>query len=268
MCGRYATVTKIKEIEKKFGVTAKPNLTFEPNPNVGAGVYAPVITSKEPNELDLLRFGLMPSWAKKPMLFLNARAEGDHNKDDLENYIGAKGIIEKPSFRKPIRSQRCLVIADCFFEGPKDIGLSQPFCVYMRNGERPFAMAGIWDEWVNTSTGEVIKSFAIITTAANAVLRKLGHHRSPLILDKENERKWLDVSTPLAEITTMLVTPPAEWMNAYPLSPEIKNPRATGMHLLKPIGERIVPEYDYEIYQELEMFGMGETRARKRKEEE
>ena len=88
------------------------------------------------------------------------------------------------------------------------------------------------------------------------------------ILDKENERKWLDVSTPLAEITTMLVTPPAEWMNAYPLSPEIKNPRATGMHLLKPIGERIVPEYDYEIYQELEMFGMGETRARKRKEEE
>jgi putative SOS response-associated peptidase YedK len=138
----------------------------------------------------------------------------------------------------------------------------------MRNGERPFAMAGIWDEWVNTSTGEVIKSFAIITTAANAVLRKLGHHRSPLILEKENERKWLDITTPLAEITPMLVTPPAEWMNAYPLSPEIKNPRATGMHLLKPVGERIVPEYDYEIYQELEMFGMGETRARKRKEEE
>ncbi|MFZ4783840.1 MAG: SOS response-associated peptidase [Flavobacteriales bacterium] len=268
MCGRYATVTKIKEIEKKFGVTAKPGVVFEPHTNIGPGQLALVITSDQPQALDLMRFGLTPHWAKKPMLFINARSEGDHNPDDVEHYTGAKGILEKPSFRKPIRSQRCVIIADCFYEGPKDIGLSKPYCVYMRNGERPFAMAGIWDQWVNTNTGEIIRSFAIVTTAANSVLRKLGHHRSPLILDKGMDKVWLDIKTPLSEITALMRTPLAEWMNAYPVDPAMKNPRAIGMELLRPTGERIEPEFDYEIYHELEMFGMGETRARKRREEE
>lgn len=265
MCGRYGIVTKIKEIEKKFGVTAPAGFTFTPNTNVSAGEYAPVITSEAPKTLQTLRFGLTPSWAKKQMLFINARTEGDHNKEDNYNYTGAKGILEKPSFRKPIRSQRCVVLADCFIEGPKDLGLDKPYCFYLQSGQRPFAMAGVWDTWINPTNQQTIHSFAVLTTAANDLLRRVGHHRSPLVLPGEWVKPWLDTDTPLTDIVSMMRPPSDELFNAYPISTEIKNPAANGMQLLQPIGERVSPEYRYVVQQELELFGMGESRARKRK---
>jgi putative SOS response-associated peptidase YedK len=265
MCGRYAIVTKIKEIEKRFGVVATHPELFAPNTNVALGQRAPVITDAAPGELQFYQFGLTPSWAKKQMYVINARSEGDHNSDDDPHYTGAKGIIEKPMFRKPIRSQRCLVIADCFIEGPKKEALSKPYCVYLKDGTRPFALAGLWDEWVNKETGEVIHSFAIITTMSNELTQKIQHHRSPVILTKDEERVWLDPKRDLGEITSLLKPYPARLMNAYPISPAIKSPRATGLDLLQPIGERIFPEFDYEIYQDIKLFGMGESRARERR---
>ncbi len=268
MCGRYAVVTKIKEIEKKFGVTAVPGLVFEPKANVAPGTLAPVIASSNPHQIQLMRFGLMPSWAKKPMLLINARIEGDHNQDNLATYRGAKGIFEKPSFRKPIRSQRCVVPADFFFEGPSDLGLSKPFCFYKKNEYTPFAFAGIWDEYVHPTTGEILHSFAILTTAANDLLRRIGHPRSPLILPESREKEWLNGNLDLSGISEFLVPPADDALNAFPVSPEIKNPNAQGMHLLDPVGERVDKEYRYVVTQQLELFGMGETRARERKNKE
>lgn len=83
-------------------------------------------------------------------------------------------------FRRAIRSQRCLVVADGFIEGPKGVGLQEPYCVYPRAGNGSMALAGIWDTWQKGA--ETISSFAILTTAPNAVLQKIGHHRCPLIL--------------------------------------------------------------------------------------
>jgi putative SOS response-associated peptidase YedK len=268
MCGRYSIVTKIKEIEKRFGVTATHPEKVVQNANVALGQLAPVITNDKPKELQLFQFGFTPSWAEKNMYVINARSEGDHNKSDDMHYTGAKGIIEKPMFRKAIRSQRCLVVADAFYEGPKNEGLSKPYCVYLRNGQHPFAFAGIWDQWVNTSTGELVNSFAVITTAANDLMVRIGHHRCPVILTKDEERLWLDSTAPLSDITEVLRTFPAEEMNAYPVSNEMKNPKSHGLHLLQPIGERVYPEYKYEIFQEIQLFGMGETRARERRKGE
>jgi putative SOS response-associated peptidase YedK len=264
MCGRYVTVTKIKEIEKRFGVNA-PKVSFEANTNVGPGQLAPVITGERPQELQLFRFGFTPSWSKNNKIVINARCEGDSNPDDNPHFSGNKGILEKPMFRKAIRSQRCLVIADAFIEGPKNLALSKPYCVYMRNGQRPFAMAGIWDTWHDTHSGKEIQSFAILTTAANDLMLRIGHHRCPLILPKEWEKMWMDPSTPLADVTSMMSIPPADSMNAYPISVEIKHPAARGFQLLQPIGERVYKEYDYEIYQDLQLFGMGETPSRNRR---
>ena len=145
MCGRYTTVTKIKAIEKRFNVRAAQPQLYTPNTNVSHGEYAPVVTGNRPHELQFFQFGFTPSWAKKQFYMINARAEGDHNKSDDPKYSGERGIINKPMFRQAIRSQRCLVIADCFIEGPKDEKLNRPYVVYMRNGAHPFAMAGIWD---------------------------------------------------------------------------------------------------------------------------
>lgn len=257
MCGRYILVQKIEQIEKRFNVTAPEGATWKPLYNISPGQVAPVITSDNPKQLQLYRFGMTPFWAKKPMYLINARAEGDHNKDNDPAYKGAKGIITKPSFRKPIRSQRCLVIADAFIEGTVKEKLSKPFVVYLKNNTRPFAFAGLWDEWTNAETGEIIRSFAIITTTANDLLQKLPHHRSPVILDRRHEAKWLNAELPLADVTRLLKPYPADLMNAYPIDAAIKNPRAEGPELLKPTGERVVPEYDIKTQEDIKLQGMG-----------
>lgn len=260
MCGRYVTVSTVETIEKRFGVKTPEPERFVPNTNVSPGTYAPVITSAKPNELHFLKFGFTPSWAKKEMYMINARGEGDHNKENDPAYTGARGIISKPMFRKAIRSQRCLVIADAFIEGPEKEKLSKPFVVYLKNKVRPFAMAGIWDEWVNQESGEVVQSFAIITTTANEVLQAVGHHRSPVILPKEREGDWLNSELPLADVTAMLLPYDADQMNAYPVSLDIKNPKANGMHLLDPIGERLFPETTETLRQSTKLQGMGTSR--------
>jgi len=257
MCGRYILVQKLEQIEKRFNVTAPDGVDWNPAYNISPGQLAPVITNDNPKEIQLFRFGMTPFWAKKAMYMINARAEGDHNKDDDPKFKGAKGIISKPSFRKPIRSQRCLVIADAFIEGTVKEKLSKPFVVYLKNNVRPFAFAGIWDEWANPETGEIIHSFAIITTTSNELLQKLPHHRSPVILQQRQESKWLNSALPLADVTKLLKPYPTDLMNAYPIDPAIKNPRAEGKELLKPIGERVIPEYDTKTTKDVELQGMG-----------
>ena len=109
MCGRYILVQKIEVLEKRFNVTVPADFDFKPSYNISPGKYAPVITSENPRELQLFQFGMTPFWAKKKMYLFNARAEGDKNKGNSRDYHGGKDIIIKPAFRKPIRSQRCLI---------------------------------------------------------------------------------------------------------------------------------------------------------------
>jgi len=259
----------MKVIEKRFQVDAtEVKEHFTHNVNVAPGDKAPVITSTEPHKLQLFSFGMSPSWAKKRMYLINARSEGDHNKENDPNYTGAKGIIRKPSFRKPIRSQRCLVIADAFIEGPQKERLNKPYLVYSKNKKRPFAFAGIWDEWVDKNSGEIHQGFAIITTTPNALIQKLEHHRSPVLIDREDEHKWLDLNTPLHEVTSILKPFPPEDFNAYPISTDIKKPHNKNVELLQPTGQRLVTEYDYILFHELDLQGMGESQAKRRREKE
>lgn len=258
MCGRYIIIEKLAAYELRFNAVSKQtDVNYLPNYNLAPGAMAPVITSDKPHEIQFMRFGFTPRWAKKPMLLINARAEGDGNPEDDCNYHGAKGIITKPSFRQAIRSQRCLVLADYFIEGPKVEKLSRPYLIYLKR--RPFAMAGIWDEWVNPETGEIIRSFAIITTPANALIRKMGHHRCPLVLDESDERRWL-MAEHLNEVTALLEIPSAEGMNAYPISPGIKNPRVNDLNLLAPTGPPIEPDVELRVVRDLKLVGMGETK--------
>lgn len=268
MCGRYVSVTKIKKIEKRFNVVASQPELYKPSTNISHGDLAPVICDDQPEVLQFFHFGFTPSWAAKPVYMINARAEGDHNKADDRNYQGAMGIVNKPMFRSSIRSRRCLVVADCFIEGPKKEKLSKPHVVYLRDKIRPFCLAGIWDEWVDKATGEVMKSFAVITTVANEVTEAIGHHRSPVIIDPENEQAWLNTGLPLAEVTSLLRPYPAELMNAYPVDVAIKSPSAEGLRLLDPIGERLFAEQEYELSREYKLEGMGSTTARERKNRE
>lgn len=263
MCGRYVVVSTIHEIEKKFNVVAGVD-KIQANYNVAPGAMVPVISSENKKQLSFYSFGMTPFWAKRRMYLFNARSEGDNNKENDPEYKGGKGIISKPAFRKPIRSQRCLIIADAFYEGPEKERLSKPYLVYLKDKNRPFAFAGIWDEWTDRETGEILKSCAIITTQSNAVTQEIGHHRSPVILQESHYKKWLDTERRLDEVTPFLKPYPAEKMNAYPVSTRMKSGRENDKDLLEPIGDRLFKETTLEIRKNLKLFGMGETTGRNR----
>ena len=264
MCGRYVLIEKIEFYEEQFKVKANalPN-QYLPNYNVSIGNFAPVITNDKPNEIQFFQFGFTPSWSKKPMYLFNARSEGDGNETNDIHYTGGKGIISKPAFRKAIRSQRCLVIADYFIEGTVKEKLDKPFMVYLRH-RRPFAFAGLWETWVNHETGEVINTFCIITTFANALMQQLPHHRSPVILRKEDEHTWLH-ATDLNEITSLLQPYDANEMNAYPISNHIKSPKANTIELLQPLGAPVYTDENFSITHEIKLQGMGQTKRNERK---
>ena len=182
--------------------------------------------------------------------------------------MGAKGIIKKPFFRSSIRSKRCLVIADAFIEGTTKEKLSKPFAVYLINKQRPFAFAGVYDEWVDQETGEILKSFAVITCPPNKLMEKIPHHRMPVILNPADYTTYLDNTAPLDEITRLLQPFDHKQMNAYPISDQIKSPRNKNRELLDPIGQPLQKEVRYVQEQKTVLMGMGMSPSRYKKLQE
>jgi len=125
------------------------------------------------------------------------------------------------------------------------------------NKNRPFAMAGVWDEF-ETADGVKQKGFAILTVPANALLKKLGHHRSPVIIPNDAIKKYLQGE--LQEISSMLVPFDASKMNAYPVDPQMKNARLNNKDLLEPTGQRVVKEFEEVLVPNIRLEGMGESR--------
>lgn len=263
MCGRFVQIIDIDVFIKRFGVSQPAGNVLSSNYNVAPGDLAYVITNDKPNELQAFNFGLTPSWAKKPMYLINARAEGDNNPENDINYSGKAGIASKPAFRTAIRSQRCLVIANAFYEGPAKEKLSKPYLI-RRHDEDVFAFAGIWDTWVNDKTGEVSNSFSVITTVANSATLKIGHHRSPVILNKKDEKLWLDMDLPIEHVLELLKPFPGDLLKTEAVSIQVKDPKNKSIELMIPIDENKVTEYDISVKKDLRLEGMG---SGKRKQE-
>ncbi len=262
MCGRFVQVINIRKLESTYGISVPEEEGLLSSYNVAPGDYAYVVSSTSPNTLSRYRFGMTPSWAKKPMYLFNARSEGDSNKENNPEFRGKKGIIMKPSFRKPIRSQRCIVIANAFVEGPEKEKLSKPF-VIARKDKKYLSLAGIWDTWIDKNTGEEINSFAIITTVANELTKKIKHQRSTVIITHGKERKWLDSKLPLVDVLRYLKPYPGEFLEAFPISVKIKDPKNKEREVLVPVGERLTTgNDDIVITKDLKLQGMGNRKRR------
>jgi len=172
MCRKFLLVSNLDKIESRFQVRINQNtLPIAESYAVSVGDSTYVITSENPYEIKVFKFGMTPFWAKTSMELINARAEGDKNKNDDPYYYGANSIFLKPAFKKPIQSQRCLIIADAYYEWSAH---KKPYLVYLQNKERPFAFAGLYDHWKDPETGQMTIGFAIITTTANDLLRSIG----------------------------------------------------------------------------------------------
>ena len=221
--------------------------------NIGPGAMAPVLMADK--QFHLMRFGLTPFWSKKPLLLFNARSEGDFNKENDRDYTGNKGIFQKPSFRAPIRSKRCVVFVNGFLEGPEKEKLSKPYYVY--DESRDFMpLAAVFDQWVNPETAEEITGFAIITSPSTKVTAAIGHHRSPIILQDKQIGTWLKADH-LDQISPLLEPYPVDTLNAFEVSSSIKSPQAQDPELLEPIGPPILKRYGVRFHTEFDTQGFG-----------
>lgn len=166
----------------------------------------PVITSSE--EIQVFNWGLIPFWTKTEedaeeirKMTLNARADT---------------IFEKPSFREPIMKKRCIVPSTGYFEWRHEGSKKIPYFIYLKN-EEIFSMAGIYDTWLDKSTGVEHTTFSITTTDTNPLTDYIHNtkHRMPAILSKEDEEKWLEPDLSKSEITSLLKPYNAGLMDAY-----------------------------------------------------
>jgi putative SOS response-associated peptidase YedK len=208
MCGRYTLKTPASVLTELFDIEEAPS-SVTPSYNIAPTQrVATVLSENGKRKLEMLRWGLVPSWADDPEIgnrMINARAET---------------VAEKPSYRKAFRKSRCLVLADGFYEWQKTESSKQPFHIRMKD-ESPFAFAGLWESWDN---GEEIRSCTIITTDANDLVGEV-HNRMPVILQPEDYEMWLDPDFDEREPLTSLLKPfPADAMEAYPVSRRVNKP--------------------------------------------
>jgi putative SOS response-associated peptidase YedK len=222
MCGRYSFILEDEMIKERFGVTVRSAI-YKARYNCAPTQNLAVISNENPGELSLYRWGLIPSWAKDPAIgnrMINAKSET---------------ILEKPSFKTPFKSRRCLVLADGFYEWKKE-PVKTPYRITRKDGSA-FAMAGIWDKWTSPD-GEIIHSFSILTTGPNSLMEKI-HDRMPVILDPENEKKWIS-ETGQEELIGLLKPCDPGMLIAFPVSSAVNSPRNDIPEILVPAGDPLV----------------------------
>lgn len=237
----YYSVPDLRTLEQRFHARLEPSTSFSRVYSVSgfSKPKLPVITSEDTHRIQLLTWGLIPHWVKDEaaadkfrVRTLNARAETIH---------------EKPSFRHLIPTKRCLVLADGFFEWRHYHGRTFPYYIQLKN-QSSFAFAGLWDRWINPSTQQILKTYSVITTKANELL-KIVHNkrkRMPVILRSEDEQRWLTPDLIREEIDNLLVSYDASQMQAYPVSRLItaRNVRINVPDVVKPATYPELPSID------------------------
>jgi putative SOS response-associated peptidase YedK len=225
MCGRFTLITPAEVVAEQFQLIEVPSLS--PRYNVAPTQPVAAVRPSPGNggrELVLLRWGLVPFWAKDPAIgsrMINARSET---------------VAQKPAFRAAFRRRRCLVPADGFYEWQRQEQGKQPFYIRL-DDEKPFAFAGLWEHWEGPDEA-TIDSCTVLTTEPNDLIRLL-HNRMPVILAPKDYDLWLDPGVQEAELLQPLLRPyPSENMIAYPISTWVNSPTNEGPQCIEPLSEQ------------------------------
>jgi len=248
MCGRYASSRRPEDLVEEFEIdkvevkeTLAPDYNVAPTKQVYAVVQRPVGAGDEPGpterQLRTVKWGLVPFWAKDPSVgnrMINARMETVH---------------EKPAYRRPFASRRCLLPADGYFEWyPTEQRtkagkpMKQPFFIHPADGG-VLAMAGLYEIWRDPTKSEddpqrFLWSCTVITTSAEDSVGHI-HDRMPLMVERDRWAAWLDPAGGDVEDLKRLLVPAAPGrLEAYPVSTAVNSVRNNGPELL----EALAPE--------------------------
>ncbi len=201
------------ELEERYGANFPDKERYHPSyyyhafglPEIAA------ICSESPDRISLLRWGLIPSWVK---------SIDDANVIRFKTFNArAESIDIKPSFSGPFKSKRCIIPVKGFFEWQHAGKDKIPWYIY-HNANEIISIAGLYDEWVENSTGEVYNTFTIITTEANDLMAEIHNSkkRMPVILDRSDENMWIDLSAKPADALGLLKPCPREILKAHTIS--------------------------------------------------
>jgi putative SOS response-associated peptidase YedK len=221
VCGRYTLATpNPAEVRARFPIGESVEVRRRYNVAPGDEVLA-VTTDRDGNSRgELLRWGLVPSWATRPdtgLKMINARVET---------------VAERPAFRRAFERYRCLIIADGFYEWRRlPAGPKQGFHITRAGGE-PFAFAGLWSIW-HAPEGHTLRTCTILTTAASAAIAPL-HDRMPVILAPGAESAWLERSRPPEALRELLAGLSPEDTALRPVGPAVNDARYDGPECLAP----------------------------------
>lgn len=199
-----------EELENRYGATLIDPEKYRPSYYYHAfGLpEMPALCSGKPGSISLLRWGLIPSWVKDKksadeirLKTFNARAES---------------VEDKPSFSSSFRSKRCIIPVSGFFEWQHTSSGKLPWYI-SRADKDIMSLAGLWSEWTDSSTGEPINTFSIITTDANELMADIHNSkkRMPVVLEKQNEAMWLDLSASSGQLGQLLVKYPSSILAAH-----------------------------------------------------
>ena len=222
MCGRFTLLASQQKLSLAFGFDLQ---TFNqqgfnlPHYNIAPSQRVPIVYYDEEvkcREAPLVEWGLVPSWAKEPMAqtarFINARAET---------------VLEKPSFRKPFLTQRCLIPASGFYEwapASQPKMPKQPYYFY-RPDHDVFSFAGLWDIANFKEHQQMLLSFTIITTEANQLMAP-HHHRMPVIIEPKDYSTWLGETSVSEKALQDLLMPCADdFLTCHPVGRAVNNPQ-------------------------------------------
>ncbi|PIQ86027.1 MAG: hypothetical protein COV74_06235 [Candidatus Omnitrophica bacterium CG11_big_fil_rev_8_21_14_0_20_45_26] len=210
MCGRYSLTIDFQTLADEFALSfSEPPRGWRPRYHIAPSQPVPILVSQAKPNLDIAVWGLIPSWSKDPSIgqrMINARQET---------------LTVKPSFKGLLRSQRCLVLADGFYEWQRKSLRKTPYYIRLKSG-RPFAFAGLWSHWVGPD-GSEIRSCTIITGKPNSLLQPI-HDRMPVILPRGSREQWMDPACSQARDLEPLLKPyNADQMEAYPVSPMVNS---------------------------------------------
>lgn len=218
MCGRFTLTVELDVLFERFQMAYESDVWLPPSYNIApTHKVLAVIRGEKGNKLGPLQWGLVPSWAKDPSIgakMINARAETLH---------------EKTSFKPLVQRNRCLVVADSFYEWKRDGNKKQPYRIQLKDG-KPFAMAGLWSIWGKGA--EKLATCTIITTSSNNLMAPL-HERMPVILHPEEEKEWLNPHRSFSDVQPLLKPYSVEGMKLYPVSSKVNSAKNNDPELIQ-----------------------------------
>jgi putative SOS response-associated peptidase YedK len=210
MCFHYALTKERTEIEIQLGATWDDPWTPVHYTNGFNFPLMPVITQEAPGKIRLFNWGLIPHWVKNKPDANKLRAQTLNARSET--------VFEKPSFRSYIQNNRCLVIADGFFEWMDFEKKKYPHYISLRSNP-VFCFAGINSSWTDKETGEHINSFSILTTNANPMMARIHSKlRMPVIIPPDQYKNWLTPGLSNDAIRSFFLPYPEQQMQNHPIS--------------------------------------------------